>query len=150
MMCNGATWDEVLFDMHAKIERYGWSIEYVMGDKKHRPWGYTVGLSDRFDHPELVLVGAGMERTGTFLNSIATAISEGEPFRAGEVILGRKGEHNHLVDIHRDHFDNGTLNMWMNYYEALGRMPQQRAIEIVPPGRRPRLDRKPFQGLGGD
>lgn len=60
MMCDGATPDEMRFMVYGHIEKYGWHIVYVENQKRSASWAYTIGLSSRFGHPELAVVGVGM------------------------------------------------------------------------------------------
>ena len=140
-MCNGASLDEMRFKLHAGIERHGWSLQYVSDDRPSRSWCYTVGLSDRFKHPELVVVGLGAEEAGGLLNAIGELVREGECLKPGELVFDDDGFHFHLSKVHPSHFARGVFAVWVDYYRALGRPPVQSAIEVVPAGRRPRLDR---------
>jgi hypothetical protein len=140
IMCDGASRDEALFSLHASIEEFRWAIQGVEPGPHTPPWAYTIGLSSRFDHPELIVVGVDLEVAAGFMNSMGTRIGDGERFRAGDVIVGSRGQHYHLEAVHPEHFTNGTFAVWEEYYEALGEaIPATHAIEIVWPKKRPRL-----------
>lgn len=141
MICDGATPDEALFHIHGVIHRYGWFIQYVQHRKMGRSWGYTIGLSDGFDHPELVVAGLDMKRSTALLNAA------GEKVRQGKRLAPTERYHLCGVDtwvgvspVHPNHFDRGVLAVWDEYYGALGPpYPPAEALEIVPARRRPQL-----------
>lgn len=130
IMCNGASLDEVRFDLHGRIERHGWAVQYVAEESIGRSWAYTIGLAAGFDHPELVVVGLEPEPAGGLLNVLGDMIRDGTRFDAG-----------HLTRVHPAHFVRGVFASWVDYYGALGRRPAAKALEVVPPGRTPKLDR---------
>lgn len=73
-MCNGASYEEVLDDLDACVRRYGWAVQGVEG---RRPWAYTIGLAERFGHPELVLAGIAVPAAVTALNALGTMVATG-------------------------------------------------------------------------
>jgi hypothetical protein len=72
IMCEGATLDECRFSIHGIIDRYGWFIQYVEVEPITLAWAYTIGLSARFGHPELVIVGVTPDTAARILNGSAT------------------------------------------------------------------------------
>lgn len=97
------TWrDEIFAHIARDIDRFGLSIMYIGGggcaapgcDGDHPsdladlglpPYGYTVGLPFRFDHPELVLVGLDPRSTSQILNGIGDAIAKGARLEPGDL-----------------------------------------------------------------
>jgi hypothetical protein len=134
-ICQGASDDEVLFGIYGRIYRFGWTIEYVQGRDASHSWGYTIGLTEGFGHPELALAGADAQTTGTFLNSIGRAIRRGDRPVPGH--LFRDDGHEHLLlEVHPAHYERGTFGIWDFYYHRLGRAPMEhRVLEVVPEGR---------------
>ena len=49
------------------IERYGWMVQAVGGDRLHAPFAYTVGLTEA-GLPELLVTGLSQVRAATLLN----------------------------------------------------------------------------------
>lgn len=72
MMCNGATFDEVLFNIHGLIDRFGWAVVPV-GHQLSSTWAYTIGLVE-VNHPELTVVGMAPERAARLLNRLAVPV----------------------------------------------------------------------------
>ena len=77
MMCDGASRDEMLFSLHAKVLHHGWALQGVGGDGERADWMYTRGLSSGFAHPELVMVGGRIEDSGRVLNEIGELVRSG-------------------------------------------------------------------------
>lgn len=133
MMCNGATFDEVLFNIHGLIDRFGWAVVPV-GHQLSSTWAYTIGLVE-VNHPELTVVGMAPERAARLLNRFAVLIHDGSKFLDGEEItVGTKRYRFASVSFRHVHSDRFAL--WINYYGALGPpQPEPRFLEVVPHGR---------------
>ena len=70
-MCDGASPDEVLLATHAGVVRCGWAIQGVVGHDPHEvDWLYSVGLSEGFGHPELVVVGVKIPEPAQAVNEL--------------------------------------------------------------------------------
>jgi hypothetical protein len=145
VICNGATHDELLFDLHGRIERDGWTAMHVEAGHDNPSWSYTIGLTESFDHPELVVVGLHPPDAAWLLGWVAARIDAGAGFEAGEHILMPGAGIDVLVgEVHPDQWTNDVFNTWLNYYGALGPpYPERRALQLILPagrrGRRPHL-----------
>src|SRR3546814_19040579 len=71
-ICDGATYDEMLAGLHGVVERFGWAVQ---GVEASTPWTYTIGLTERFGHPELVLVGIDISLAMNILNALADRVA---------------------------------------------------------------------------
>ena len=40
MLCDGASRDEVMFDVHTRVLTFGWALEAVGGDGERADWIY--------------------------------------------------------------------------------------------------------------
>jgi hypothetical protein len=135
-ICEGASDDEVLFGIHGRILKFGWAIEYVTGRRVSDCWGYTIGLTQAFGHPELTIAGMGPEPTAEIINSIGRAIRAGTTPSPGELYRCQHREYL-LMPVNHRHHREGTFGMWEFYYDHLGETPgEHRVLEIVPRGRR--------------
>ena len=69
------------------IRRYGWAIEYVMGEpEEHRcSIAYTVGLFG-LGHPELVVLGVDPHTAAGLLNDVGNRIRNGRDLVPGELL----------------------------------------------------------------
>jgi len=132
IMCEGASHDEVLFDIHGVIDRHGVFIQGVEIDPVEKGWAYTIGLSDGFDHPEFLIVGLPLNESGRILNVLSESVMSGKDrYRAGETLPLPQGKVGQLVQIRQVHFGRGVLANWNNYYTAIGRKVPRRALQIV-------------------
>lgn len=138
------TWvDQLMFGMHGKIEKIGWTSMYVFGEPKTRtpPWGYTIGLAERSLHPELVIVGLADCCVADLFGALAARVSEGE--RLDDLPEGRlelEGHPLRVVPVHASHWTTDRFNMWLAYYGCLGAgAPPQEALQVLWPDEHDRL-----------
>ena len=82
--------DEVLAENAETIREYGFMVQGVVNPPGEGAqlveWAYTIGLLDAADHPELVVVGPGFERSGPLLQSMGRCVLEGHSCVAGDCI----------------------------------------------------------------
>jgi hypothetical protein len=81
----------------AIIDRHGWLVQGVFGShdltRPKAPHAYTIGLLERFAHPELVIVGVDPQTGAPILNALGKAVRDGHPFTDGEVYAGLGGQY---------------------------------------------------------
>src|SRR3546814_5333971 len=72
------------------LQRFGWAVQ---GVEASTPWTYTIGLTERFGHPELVLAGIDISLAMNILNALADRVAGGEQLRPGgpNVTVGGTG-----------------------------------------------------------
>jgi hypothetical protein len=139
--CEGASRDEELFGTHGMMARHGWQILYVEHPLVSGTWAYSIGISAGFAHPELAVVGVEPRQAAALINGLGDLVRSGVDLTTDNVVLLEGGGHLHLSPVHPAHFETGTFAAWNEYYDALGGpMPTEWALEIVPPGHRPRLN----------
>jgi len=68
------------------IEEHGCHILLVGPD--HPKWAYSVGLYDRFQHPEIIIFGLKPEVAQWMINELAARIQKGERFEDGATADG--------------------------------------------------------------
>jgi hypothetical protein len=139
-MCDeGATLDEVRFNIHGIIDRYGWFIQYVEAFPTSRAWAYTIGLTAGWDHPELVVTGVTPQAAARVLNNLGEMIRAGRSFSPdGYQYVPSTGQV-HFSQVHPAHYDLGVLAAWVDYYGCLGMQPTAAALEVLLPGREAKL-----------
>jgi hypothetical protein len=143
ILCDGASRDELLFSLHAAIEERGWIVQPVAGGEGNPPWAYSIGLSNRFDHPEMVMVGGELRASCLLLLAIGDQIAEGAVILPGMTVATTDDYRFRVATVHPSHFSIGTLALWAEYYSALCRpLPPAHAIEIVWPDEEPHLERR--------
>lgn len=80
--------DAIARKVRADIERVGWHVVLIPPDERTAGWAHTVGLLERFDHPELLVFGGDLERIGPLLNAVAARVREGARLEAGSLLEG--------------------------------------------------------------
>lgn len=80
----GETDDEaVARKVRADIEGVGWHVVLVPPDERTAGWAHTIGLLERFDHPELIVFGPDLERIGPLVNAVAARVRAGTRLEPG-------------------------------------------------------------------
>jgi hypothetical protein len=129
MMCNGGTLDELLFDIHGLIARFGCAVIPV-GDRLPSTWAYTIGLVE-VNHAELTVNRMPPEAAGRLLNHLGVLIRSGRKFVDGEEITVGTGRYR-FASVPDRQLLNGRFAIWVNYYGALGPPhPEPRFLEVV-------------------
>ena len=65
------------------IEEYQVSVAYIDTDGYNPRFGYSIGLWEQFNHPELLLIGLDSESTQAIINNAKNQIAEGTRFIEG-------------------------------------------------------------------
>jgi hypothetical protein len=134
IICDGASPEEARRRLATLVRRYGWAIQGVEAGPRSAPWAYTIGLSEMFGHPELVIAGAEVEAAAAGLNELAERVGSGERFEAGRrgiLLLGAKVD---VVPIEPVHLRRGLLAAWEDYYADLESVrPRLEAVQVVLP-----------------
>jgi hypothetical protein len=68
------------------IDQYGWHVAQVFSeDNSYPPFAYTIGLEEKFDHPEVVIFGLNndLDFMHQVLNGIGSRVQKGERFLHG-------------------------------------------------------------------
>ena len=132
-ICDGESFESVALRMLERIDDGGWSLIGVEAGGKGPSWTYTVGLSPRFDHPELVVVDLSAPDAGFVLNTLAEDVANGVDFDIGKTI--EIGDHSFTTSwVHPRHFELDTFAFWVNFVEpAFVDRPRRAALQIVPP-----------------
>lgn len=69
-------------ELRADVEQHQWVVLKVTPDKAAE-YGYSVGLTRSFGHPELVVVGLDDETIQELVNEIGEAVANGAAFADG-------------------------------------------------------------------
>lgn len=67
------------------IEQFGCHLALLEGDNYLPAFAYTIGLWERFHHPELICFGLDLETMSTLLNFACAQIKEGRKFSSAEL-----------------------------------------------------------------
>lgn len=106
------------------IRTHGWQLTQVTDAM---PWSYTIGLTESYGHPELMMYGVELGTQNSVIRKIvdpiATTGSVDQPF------LERQGVT--LVEVHPNHLADHWFGTWSSFYE---RLPAPGSfLQIVPP-----------------
>lgn len=107
------------------IRTYGWQLTQVTDTN---PWSYTIGLTESYGHPELMITGLELDLQNTVIRKIVDSIVE-----TGSVdspFLEREGVT--LVEVHPTHLADHWFGTWSAHYERTP--PPGSFLQIVPPG----------------
>ncbi len=134
MMCDGATEDEVLFDMYGLIQKFGFMMTAVEGSST---WTYTVGLAEQF-HPELVVTALAPRKSFDVLRAVVDHINAGERFDECSPPLDLGGLIVRFGRVHVEQWHQGRFDRWLRYYGALGDHGwlQREAVQVLWPDER--------------
>lgn len=125
--------DQLLFNIEGRISRYGWSCYYIFGGAGP-PWLYTIGLVEGFGHPELIIFGLDQSSAhGLATRVVERLTSEVKvpPGRhAGERLDGLPVAY---LEVDRAYWREPSDYFlgWLDYYRALERTLDQRALQLV-------------------
>lgn len=160
-ICNGATREECLDDVHLRILEYGFTMQAVGASLSKRGMVYSIGLVDKHDHPELVIAGRPIREAARIVESLAMRVTEGVRYKPGETILLGGELLLGVGAVHERHLKDGLLAVWREYYGRLGRIDLSlEAVQILVSEddhcfecqtTQPRLDlplHQPYDGVG--
>jgi Domain of unknown function (DUF4262) len=80
--------DEVDERVQADIARHGWHVVLVPPEADSPGWAHSIGLWERFEHPELLVFGSEPRQLGALLNALGERVRGGRCFSAGELAPG--------------------------------------------------------------
>jgi hypothetical protein len=116
--------DQLLADVHRRIDDGSFSIQYVLGEGSSPPWAYSIGFLAHL-HPEVVVYGLDPESTGGVMHRLFAEIEQGiyRPVgRAEAQELGDPPLPLRMVDVPDHHWSGSDdlLCIAIEYYRAVG------------------------------
>jgi hypothetical protein len=87
----GAAWrieDQTPEHIRNVIDEYGWWVGLINSDDDAPAFAYTIGLYEKFDHPEIIIFGLAAESMHGILNQCGNMIRGGKRFPVGESVSG--------------------------------------------------------------
>ena len=70
------------------IARFGWHLVLIPPAEGTPGWAHTVGLVERFDHPELIVFGSDFELLGPLLNALGERVRAGARLAPDQEVMG--------------------------------------------------------------
>jgi hypothetical protein len=107
-LCDGNTLGSLLQSQDLLIRTHGFTMTQV-SDGKGGGHTYTVGLRERFDHPDLVVLAVKPTLQAEVLQRLATSVVE------HGVLPSRSEMHSDglsTVRVHTNHLNDGLVAMW--------------------------------------
>jgi hypothetical protein len=92
------THQDYLDHMQGLIDRFGWAVVGLEGDRIHPAWAYTLGLTPH-GKPELVVTGLPLPRATQLLNAVAPYVLDTAVPRPGEQVLLEGGPMMEVVRV---------------------------------------------------
>lgn len=132
-LCDGGTLDELRRRIDDAIDDRGWFIQAVDAGGDAAGWAYTIGLAERFGHPELVVVDPHCVRCGgNLLNAVAQEVAEGAAFRPDDAVYLDGRSVARIAAVHAEEWATDRFNGWLVYYDAQPwASPPARALQVV-------------------
>jgi hypothetical protein len=119
VMCNGASRQDVRDHFRQQIDMKGFALCVVTDGADDAGWAYTIGLTRRWEHPELVVAGQRLTFATAVLDGVAARVVRGERFHCRattDVMKGTIG----FVEVRSRHIRHGLMDGWLGYYESEG------------------------------
>ena len=76
--------DDVEDRVRADIRQHGWHVVLVPPERDSPGWGHTIGLWERYRHPELLIFGSEPPQLAELLNALGERVRAGRRFTAGD------------------------------------------------------------------
>lgn len=92
-----------------QIRVHGWALVQVADDGAG--WSYTIGLVERFGHPELCVIDAELNVGAQVINQFVKGIVARGELSAEHRLMGLQ-----CVDVHQDHLRSHLFARWSERY----------------------------------
>ena len=135
-ICNGISIEEQFEKIEDDIDEHGFSLMAVEAGPDHPPWTYTIGLVERFGHPELSLLGVPLAVAYLATSRLAERVVAGKRIEPG-VDVFVDGVRVHVGRVGEGLWEGDMFAMWHRYYDVWAddvAPPSPSALELVPCG----------------
>ncbi|MCB0996863.1 MAG: DUF4262 domain-containing protein [Acidimicrobiales bacterium] len=106
---------------------YGWMLESVEEGPDGAGWSYTVGLSENFDHPDLIILDGNLGLQIELVRAIADMVVD-EGGVNDEALAELDIE---LVPVDPNELEQELITCWLERYE---RWPSEgEFLQVIPP-----------------
>ena len=131
-ICNGWTYEEVAAEQRHHVMTIGWAVELVEPRPGRVGWSYTIGLSESYRHPELLVVGRDVWADGRLLNQLGAAVRDGTIIRPGPVVVN--GISLEVLEVHPVHLLGELVAAWRGLYgpRTPEHRPELRVLQVRP------------------
>lgn len=139
--CDGGTPDEYARIVASDIDTYGRHVVAVESSDLRPGWLYTIGLSERFGHPELVVTApCCIPCAHATLGGIANQVARGARYSVGDEAVSDDGPGRaRFGAVHPRQWKTNLFAAWLEYYEDKPWAPTPRAaLQVITQDRRGR------------
>ena len=70
------------------IKEFKWSVIKVLADETGPAFAYSIGLTESFHHPEIILIGMDLDTMHTIINNCGYEIKNGLAYKSGVLYSG--------------------------------------------------------------
>jgi hypothetical protein len=124
LQCDGYSFEQSMLALDLTIRTYGWRLTQVTDTM---PWSYTIGLTESYDHPELMITGLELEMQSSVIRRIVGPIE-----KSGTIDQNALDDAGiTLVEVHPNHLRSDWFGTWSNRYGHTP--PAGTFLQIVPP-----------------
>ena len=109
IMCDGSSYEEAMRSVDLSVRVHGWHLTAV---EAPMPWCYTIGLTETFDHPELVVVDMEIVPEEHLIRWVVGMIERNG--RLDDAELSRNGVE--VVPVHERHLEGEWFGTWANHH----------------------------------
>jgi Domain of unknown function (DUF4262) len=157
-ICDGGTHEELLQRVERGIDEVGWFLYGVEAGRERGLWVHTIGLTERFAHPELIVTdGCCDDCAAGMLRQLATQVRDGRAFAVGDEVVSASGTGRaRFGPVHPRQWQTDRFALWRQYYSTRPWAPEPIALQVItlqsgrwqddptnPRWRHHRLDRTP-------
>ncbi|HQY85205.1 MAG TPA: DUF4262 domain-containing protein [Ilumatobacteraceae bacterium] len=115
LQCDGYSHESAMQALSLTISIHGWAVVQVGDDDS--AFSYTIGLVERFGHPELIVVDVDRRYQHRLINELAQGIAA-----SGRPALDRPSTRGvRCVEVHANHLHADYFGAWASRY---GTLPQ--------------------------
>lgn len=72
LQCDGYSYEQAMLHLDLTIRVHGWSL---VDATESLPWSYTIGLTESYGHPELMMIGVELEAQSAAIRRIVEPIA---------------------------------------------------------------------------
>lgn len=131
LICQGATREEYFDHLRRIVDDHGWVTQLIEWHPDQPGWAYTIGLSNGFAHPEVVLLGHPCEGRW-IVDDVAEQVVAGASFHAGDHVDTRVGPVR-LGAVHGTHLGQGLIDGALEYRARHRTQVPLGLLQIIPP-----------------
>lgn len=128
VMCDGSSLTDVMEMYRRFIDDCGFAIVAVDDQPS---WTYTIGLLEKYDHPELVVTGLPYSTASQMIWFVVNKIKVGQRFDETSELVDPRGMPLLFGKVAEGQWAHGRFNMCLEYAHWAGHAPDLRALQVV-------------------